>query len=448
MHFQILARLLRIFSVATPPPSNTKQYLLLQGASIQNQQGTDTELSFLQESNFYYVSGVVEPDCVVIIDVAHHETHLFVPRLDSIYAVWNGYVLSLEDYQKKYGADFVYYTDQYADIVKAMTANNIESIFYTLPGVTFSSIQLPNNSPTLHYNDDASVLLSALYQSRAVKVEGEIALLKIASQISAEAHNQVMRVTEPGLYEFQIEAEFEHYNSVCALQYQSYLPIVGSGYNAAILHYIENTSEMKNGDLLLIDAAGSYRGYTSDITRTFPVNGRFSQQQRQIYSIVLRVQQNAISEMVVGAQFSQISKNASLLMLELLTDANFVCCASPLELYELRIDKLFQNHGLGHFVGLSVHDTTVYPTGPLEPNMFLTIEPGIYFNEALFGPALCSPTQSKYLNTTLIQSFLDQKFGGVRIEDVIMVTESGPKVISAASPTSINEIEHIMKSLH
>ena len=336
------------------------------------------------------------------------------------------------------------YLDELPLFLQNLTAQDPSGFtFFTLSDAAFPQGTFPNGTA-----QNATALAGQLAQSRMVKTPGEVEMLRVASSVSAEAHVAVMRYVRGGLFEYQAEARFTEFSQSCSLIFPSYLPIVGSGYNSAILHYIANGDLMNSSDVLLIDAAYTYYGYTSDITRTYPVSGRFSADQRVVYEMVLSVQNQSIQQLGPGANFTAIMRQSKALVLEQLLANGFVSGSVP-EMLAAGVDLLFMNHGLGHMVGLDVHDPVVAGGySALKPGMVLTVEPGIYFNEALLGPALTDPLYAPFLVAGPIEYYLDMKFGGVRIEDVVLIVEDPAEryeILSKNVPNTISGIEKIMK---
>jgi len=263
--------------------------------------------------------------------------------------------------------------------------------------------------------------------------------MRLVNQISSDAHVALMKMSRVGMYEYNLESRFlfETYN--CGLRQQSYVPIVGSGYNSAVLHYSKNKNVMQDGDIVLIDAGAEFNGYGSDITRTFPVNGKWSAQQQVVYEMVLRTQMAVIEMLQPNVTWASISNQTKYLTLQELLNNGFVQ-GSLSSLDTNKIFGVFMPHGVGHFVGLDVHDTN----SPiiLQSGMVLTIEPGIYFNEALILPALASNITSQFLNGPLLNQYTN--FGGVRIEDTILITDTGYEILSANVPKLVGDIAALM----
>jgi len=315
-----------------------------------------------------------------------------------------------------------------------------------------------------------------LRAGRTIKTQMELQTMRMGTQITVEAHAAYMTVIEGGWWEYQAESIFLKSGYDCGCRFQSYSPIFGTGSNGAVLHYNANKDQTKDGDVILVDAAPEYRGYASDVTRTIPVNGVWTQKQTDIYNIVLEAQTSSIEMVRPGAVWLQISDNAKHVILQGLLDIGLVVNGTIQELLAAGIDRLFYMHSLGHMIGLQVHDvegyvydaatktirtptkTSAAPVDPyirhlrgdvmdinvLEEGMVFTIEPGLYFNPVLLEPAFENPVQSKYLNEEAVRAYFD--FGGVRIEDVIECTATGYAVMSEWLPKNPIDIEAIMAS--
>jgi Xaa-Pro dipeptidase len=226
-------------------------------------------------------------------------------------------------------------------------------------------------------------------------------------------------------------------------QHQAYIPICASGNRSAILHYNANSKQIVNGDLVLVDAGAEYFGYASDITRTYPANGKFSPEQKTVYEMVLRTQQTVLNAMRPGVKWSELTLLSRQSICSELLQAGFVTGTVD-ELISKGVCSLFFPHGLGHHLGLDVHDPGPISSLVLEANMVLTIEPGIYFNRAFIEKGMNNPVQKQHLVTEKIAQFLDMNFGGIRIEDDVIVTDSGVEIISLV-PKTIGDIESTMK---
>jgi Xaa-Pro dipeptidase len=301
---------------------------------------------------------------------------------------------------------------------------------------------------------DAVQLTKLFTLIRAVKTRHEIEIMRLAIKISSAAHIQVMKMVRGGLMEFQLESVFRYMTGVCGMVQQAYPPICGSGTNSAVLHYEQNDRQLvrntqnriSSPDMFLIDAGGELLGYASDITRTYPNSGKFSPQQKAIYEAVLRIQESCIAMLKPGVDFALVQLHAKKRIIIELQQLGFIKSEYDVDhLLELKINTLFMPHGLGHLMGLDVHDTSVYPIEPLQENMIITIEPGIYFGKSqLSDQALNKSGLSQYLNMPMIKQYV-QFFGGVRIEDDILITASGYEILSVL-PKKITEVEALLIS--
>jgi Xaa-Pro aminopeptidase len=262
---------------------------------------------------------------------------------------------------------------------------------------------------------DSMLLEAILTDLREIKTDEELRFLQEAIDITAAAHREALRSIEPGLHEYEIEAVIEYVFHRGGAEYAGFPSIVGSGENSTILHYESNRRRMEDGDLVVMDIGAEYRGYSADVTRTAPVNGRFSEPQRQIYEAVLEAQQAAIAAVQPGVGFQAVGAAASAVLAERLTELGLISDPSDL--------RRFLPHGVSHYLGLDVHDVGTY--GPLRAGSVITVEPGIYIRPA-------ADVDERWWNI------------GVRIEDDVLVTDGGPVVLSAGAPKTVAEIERMM----
>eukprot|EP01080_Neovahlkampfia_damariscottae_P002008 gene2008-1515_t len=360
-----------------------------------------------QNRQFLYLSGVFHQvyGHYIVIDLETKKSILFSPELEEYEAIWH--LISIptkKELKETYGVDEVYWTNEFD---KKM--NEIKPIKIFID----KDQKLPSNPTNAPVN--SAILKDQIYKMRSIKSEKELQLLKVVNEVSSNAHIQAMKEIKPNLNEFHIHSLFEYVCHNCGLKNQSYSPIVGTGRNGAILHYTRNDQIIKENDAFLIDAGSEYYGYSSDITCSYPVNGKFNLQQRTIYQSVLNVQIASIKHIKVGLTYEELLMFAHKQLLGELKKNNFVTGEIE-DLYKLEIHRLFMPHGLGHHIGLDVHDTTKLIQGPILPNMVFTIEPGIYFLPFLFEGA--KPEQKRHLNMNYIKTYY--QFGGVRIEDDIV----------------------------
>ncbi len=401
----------------------------------------DVEYAFRQDSDFFYLTGFNEPNAVAVF-APHHEEHqfvLFVQPKDLEKETWTGYRTGVDKAKEFYGADEAYPINE-LDEKLPQYLKKADRIYYR-----FGKDQAFNNKIIQHWQNfmrvypkhgtgpiaiqDAGTILHPM---RLIKTDTELGLMRTAIDLSVKAHNHAREFAQPGRYEYEIQAEMEY---IFALQggVPAYPSIIASGQNACILHYIENTRQLQSNDLLLIDAGCSYQYYNADITRTFPVEGKFTAEQKTIYEIVLKAQIAAIEQVKPGNPYKQIHDTAVRVLVEGLMDLGLLY-GDIEEIIKEEKYKPFYMHRTGHWLGLDVHDVGVYQWGedpqPLQPGQVLTVEPGIYISPDI------KPVEG--------QPEVDQRWRGigVRIEDDVLVTAEGCEVLTAGVPKSIEEMEH------
>ncbi|MBU6229052.1 MAG: aminopeptidase P N-terminal domain-containing protein [Cyanobacteria bacterium REEB459] len=402
----------------------------------------DVEHPFRQDSNFYYLTGFNEPQAVAVL-APHHGEHrfiLFVRPKDPEKETWSGYRVGVDQAREHYGADQVY---SIADLDEHLPKylETADRLYYH-----FGHNQVFNQRILHHWQnllssyhkrgtgpvaiEDAGLLMQTL---RRIKDPAELDNLRRAIAISAQAHNQARAMAAPGRYEYEIQAEMERIFRLEGALGPAYPSIVASGENACILHYIENRRQMQAGDLLLIDAGCAYYYYNADITRTFPVNGRFTAEQRLLYDLVLEAQHRAIAAVQPGAPFNQFHDVATRTLTEGLVELGLLRGEVD-TLIEEKQHKVFFMHGTGHFLGLDVHDAGILRNAdkswkPFESGNVVTVEPGLYISPT-YEPAAGQPT-------------IDDRWRGIgiRIEDDVLVTPTGPEVLTSAVPKSRAEME-------
>ncbi|MBI2787485.1 MAG: aminopeptidase P family protein [Elusimicrobia bacterium] len=360
----------------------------------------DVEYAFRQNSDFLYVTGVEEPGCHLVLDGAR-ET-LLVPRVDAHHRVWEGHVPGPAEAKRLFGVDRVMYADELKKVLKG-------------------------RRPVA-----PAKLRDALDELRAVKTEGELALMRRANDVSGKAHLAVMKATKPGLREYELQAVFDAACVKAGLKHLAYPSIVAAGVNSAVLHYRKNNAPLKSGDLLLIDAGAELSGYAADITRTYPINGKFTRRQRDVYSVVLETQKRCIEKAQPGINSAELHLFSMRVIAEGLKSLGLLRGETD-GLVENGAVRLFYPHGLTHMLGLDVHDVTggkkrVLPNptkipvrfvAKLEPGFVITMEPGVYFIDALLKDPALRRKHKDSVDFRLADSFLD--FGGIRIEDDIVV---------------------------
>lgn len=398
----------------------------------------DVEYPFRPDSDFYYMTGFAEPEAVAVLVPGreHGEYLLFCRENDPEMETWNGHRAGLDGARDIYGADDAFPITDIDDILPGLLENR-ERVFYTMglsPDFDSKVMDWINRlrkqaRAGIHTPGEFIALDHLLHDMRLYKSRAEISAMKKAAKISARGHCQAMRVCKPGMYEYQIEAELQHSFMQQGARELAYSSIVGSGANGCILHYVENSEKMKDGDLLLIDAGCEYEYYASDITRTFPVNGRFSKWQKALYEMVLEAQYAAIEAVKPGNHWNHPHEAAVKVLTRGLVSLG-ILKGTVGKLIKDQAYRRFFMHRTGHWLGMDVHDVGDYKVGEewrvLEPGMVLTIEPGLYI------PAGSKGVAKRWWNI------------GIRIEDDVLVTKDGHEVLSEGVPKTVEEIEALM----
>lgn len=409
---------------------------VLPNATVKNR-NRDVDHVYRGDSNFHYLSGFDEPESVIVIvpDRPHGEYLLFCRERDLEKEIWDGYRAGQEGAVAKYGADDSYPITDLDDILSGLLEGK-EKVYYTMGNIPAFDQRmigwlnrLRNESRRgTHSPYEIVELDHCLNELRLYKSSAEIKAMRKAATISTAAHIRAMEFTQAGKWEYQVEAEIIHEFMKNDCRSPAYPSIVGGGENGCILHYIENDHKLKNNNLLLIDAGAEYQYYAADITRTFPVNGKFSPCQKALYTIVLDAQKAAIAEVKPGNHWNQPHEAAVRVLTQGLIDIGLL--KGKLDsLIEKEAYREFYMHRTGHWLGMDVHDVGDYKVGGewrmLEPGMVLTVEPGLYIRDP---------------------NHIDKKwhFIGIRIEDDVLVTKKGHEVLTEAAPKEIDEIEALM----
>ncbi|OLS26482.1 MAG: Xaa-Pro aminopeptidase [Candidatus Heimdallarchaeota archaeon LC_2] len=397
----------------------------------------DTYHKFRQQNEIIYYSGFPEPETTVVIENQGKDIlyHLFVRKRDPLRETWNGIRYGLEGAKKKFNPDFVYESNelekQLFEILK-----KYENVFLqsgensTTDDIVFSVIKKAINATDRNGKGPINIKnpIDVFHKIRAIKGKEEISICEKSAKISSNAMTNAMANTRPGMNEYQIEAllEFEFRNQ--GAQRPAYNSICGNGVNGTILHYEDNNQELIDGNLLLVDAGCQYQDYCADITRTWPVNGKFSDAQRKIYELVLSIQKECIEMIKPDIKFQDISNHA----IKLITRGLLKIGLLEGVLEDLIKDekyKRFYMHGLGHWVGMDVHDTGRFniKEEKLIPGLYVTVEPGIYIPDDEDIP-------------------LKFRGIGVRIEDDVLVTATGYEILTKDVIKEIDQIEEIVGS--
>lgn len=400
----------------------------------------DVHYPFRQSSDFAWLTGFPEPDAVAVLAPKHKagELVLFCRPRDPEREVWDGYRFGTEGAVEHFDADAAHPLAELDEKLPELLADR-ERVYYPLGVDADFDLKVMGwlravrgqarkgvSAPTELVTSDA-----LLHERRLIKSKRELATMRRAAGISAAAHRRLMQTCRPGLGEQQLEATFLHACAERGARFQAYPPIVGGGANACVLHYVENADTLRDGDLVLVDAGCELDGYASDITRTFPVNGRFTEPQRTLYELVLAAQRAAIAAVKPGKRWDAPHKAALKVLTRGLVDLGLIE-GSRDDVPQLIKDekyKPFYMHRTGHWLGMDVHDVGSYKQDgkwrPLEPGMVLTVEPGLYV-----APDAEAPAEYRGI--------------GIRIEDDVLVTADGHEVLSRDVPKDVEAIERLM----
>ncbi|MFV2029676.1 aminopeptidase P N-terminal domain-containing protein [Neisseria sp. S1] len=409
-------------------------------AAAEQTRSNDTHFPYRQNSYFHYLSGFPEPEAVIVLDGANGTSTLYCREKDALREIWDGFRYGPDAAQAEFHFDAAHSIKEFSRHIEKAILNKRR--LFALWG------ENPEHDRVLlkHWHhvqqtagqrmlgectrapDNLGDLAALLTPMRLIKDPHEITLLKKAGSISAQAHIRAMQKTRPGISEMQIEAELLHDFMRNGARFPAYNSIVAGGKNACCLHYVENKDILQDGDLLLIDAGAEYEMYAGDITRTFPVNGKFTSAQKDVYEIVLAANQAAIAAVQPQANWADIHNIALNILTQGLIDLKLLS-GSLDENLESQAYKRFYMHGLGHWIGLDVHDVggRWRDGNPLllQTGMCTTIEPGLYI-------AAADDIPPHFHNI------------GIRIEDNILVTENGAENYTAEVPKTIAEIEALM----
>lgn len=405
------------------------------GVRVRNR---DVDYPFRQDSDFYYLTGFNEPDALAVFipGRSQGEYILFCREFDEKKALWEGAHAGLEGAIKHYAADDSFPIDDIDDIVSGMLENKTK-VFYPMGRDTDLDHSLQEWIRHIRSQSRSGVMAPAelasiepiVHEMRLFKSAPELKLMRYAAQVSAQAHVKAMQLCVAGKYEYQVEADIVHHFMQSGLRNVAYPSIVAGGKNACTLHYTENCDKLKNGDLLLIDAGAECDHYAADITRTFPVSGKFSEPQALLYQLVLDAQFAAIEQIKPNVPWNA-AHDASV---EVLTKGLVklgLLKGSVTKLIKNEKYKQFYMHRIGHWLGMDVHDVGDYKIHQewrlLQAGMVLTVEPGLYIAED------CKSVDKKWRGI------------GIRIEDDVLVTKNGYEILTHGVPKTITEIETLM----
>jgi Xaa-Pro aminopeptidase len=446
-------------------------------AATEVTRANDVEFVFHQDPNFWYLTGFHEPDAVAVLTPGHPDGDytLFVRPRDPEMEAWNGYRVGAEGAKERFGADNAYDLSQLDEVLPRYMIGR-EVLWYRVGNdrhddrvsqlmATARDHRERYGGPVPEAILDVSVSLADM---RLVKGPAEVASLRAACELSARGHIEAMRFARPGLYEYQVQAALEYHWRQSGARHNGYPSIVASGANACVLHYIENDAMIDEGDLILIDAAAEVDGYSSDITRTFPANGKFDGPQRALYDVVYRAYRAGLGLSAPGSTLRSIHDEATRVLTEGMVDLGLL----PLGLEDslaMHHYTQFYFHGTGHWLGLDVHDAGSYRVAgdprKLETGMAFTVEPGLYLapdkteisltklvydqdewrqRRILEGREVASAKEAEARDgAEKITHVVPPEFLGlgIRIEDDVVITDQGHDNLSAAVPAAIDEVE-------
>ena len=410
--------------------------LVVVPTAVEHLRNRDSHYPFRHDSYFYYLSGFPEPEAVLVMLVGENvQTILFCREKNLEREIWDGYRYGPAGACAAFGFDAAYPITALDEMLPKLLADQ-PNLFFDLGadagwdtrvvgwlnsvrGEARSGVSAPGGIR------DVRALLDEM---RLFKDPHELSIMRRGAQLSACAHQRAMQATQPGRWEYEIEAELLHEFRRHGAQSPAYTPIVAGGANACVLHYVNNNAQLRDGDLLLIDAGCELDGYAADITRTFPVNGKFSAVQKDIYELVLAAQVAALTKVRVGCHWNEPHEAALQVLVQGMLD--FKLCAGSVEsVIESGDYRRFFMHKTGHWLGMDVHDAGEYKRGgewrPLTPGMLLTVEPGFYIRP----------------DARVAEHFWNI---GIRIEDDVLVTDRACEVLTDAAPRTLQQIEDCM----
>ena len=409
--------------------------VVIAGASTQYR-NADSSHAFRQDSNFWYLSGFNEAESTLVLLINENkdvQSIVFVPEKDELKEIWDGYRAGPEGAMKDHGFDLAFNNIEIDQRLPDLLAGR-NQVFYpvgksqTLDADIIEWIKSAKSKDRHSSAIDIADASSKIGNQRLIKDEDEIKIMKKACQISAEAHVEAMKFVKPGMTEQEMEAFYQYEFSKRGGRFSAYTPIVAGGENACVLHYVENSKPLKDGELLLVDAGCEFELYASDITRTYPINGKFTAPQLAIYEVVLEAQLKSIEAISTNNNVMDAQIISEKVITQGLIDLG-ILQGSMEELHAAGAFKDFYMHKIGHWLGIDVHDAGDYTEDgdymKFKPGMVTTVEPGIYISSS-------SDVEDKW------------KGIGIRIEDDILVTAEGNENITAFVPSDPKEIEALM----
>jgi Xaa-Pro aminopeptidase len=429
----------------------------------------DTDYEFRQDSNMLYLTGIAQEGAILVLMPGNKKSKeiLFVREPNPRREHWNGHMLTKSEATAESGIATVYHTGEFEDFVTAMfnrrpfnlrrgqTTDDFDTFFEAVAAnrATLALPLGPRPSPSQplptayefaakardrFLNVTFADTFSLIADLRQIKTTFERTMMEKSGLVSSQAHMAGMSTAAPGRFEYEVEAAIEQVYLANGAMSWGYPSIVGSGPNATILHYNESSRQMQAGDLLLVDAAANYKGYTVDITRTYPVSGTFSEPQKALYRLVLAAQEAGMAAAKIGAKTSDVEKAAEAVVKKGLLELGLITDAAGDQ------HRTWYTHGICHWIGMDVHDVGDYQK-PLAAGMTFVVEPGIYIRPQALENLEDTPENQKF-KAAVASAVEKYKWIGVRVEDSFLLTEAGLKSLSATTPRTIAEIERHMKT--
>ncbi|KAL0225670.1 hypothetical protein P9112_012994 [Eukaryota sp. TZLM1-RC] len=423
--------------------------LLLGGGKSSAQYTTDRDLPFRQESNFFYLTGVQRPDCLAMINASTGKFTLFAPALDPSLEMWMGPLPSFEDLAKEYGADEVLDVEDLNSVLPQFSHEKMYVFPHLFPMDVLSD-----------YEIDTELLQETIEEMRVIKKPLEIEEIRKACGFTNKAFRTVMALIRPGMKEFHVQALFEGAIMMEGSRNPSFMPICAAGKNSSTLHYVDNDKTIGEGDIILLDAGAETPSlYAADVTRVFPASGEFNDYQKDIVNLVNRMNNAAFELCKPGVPFELLHRAAQRACAEGMIELG-MATGTVEELLDNHVTSYFFVHGLGHGLGLDVHEPRGYPKGverinepgikylrmrrDLKENMVITIEAGFYFAGKFMKDAFENEVVSKFLNWDKINEYMENA-SGVRLEDDIVITANGFDNLTQEIPKTVEEIEAFCK---
>jgi Xaa-Pro aminopeptidase len=421
--------------------SSVEEGVLILTSASPKTRSNDTEYPYRQSSDFYYMCGFKEDNTLLILVKTKEATKsiLFVEPYNAEHALWNGSRLGIDKAKESFSIDEVHDINEYSTLIKEILRDHI-ALYIDLFDDSRWILQAKKSARELQAARGVKRHIRAIHDvthlirtQRLIKSNEEISEIKKAVVLTAKAHHEAMQLSKPGLHEYELQAHMSYVFQRAGAQSESYGAIVAGGNNANTLHYVDNRDVLRDGDLVLIDAACEWELYASDITRTFPVNGKFTAVQRTVYEKVLDVQLRVIEAMKPGVKRDWLQQYSEELLCQALIDLG-ILNGECKTLLEEKAHKKYSPHGIGHWMGLDVHDPCPYVDDEGESlhfttGMVMTIEPGIYIRNDDMD------VEEKYRGI------------GIRIEDNILITQSGYENLSSMIAKTVEEIEDMCKEL-